>query len=86
MEAGPTLGSMNPIALIETTAAARSAVLGALATDPVVPSPTAGSAASRPTWRSASSMLAKVQRLAKTGLGRPASARSSTRRESGTVA
>ena len=28
---------MNPIALIEATAAGRSAVLGALATDPVVP-------------------------------------------------
>ena len=31
-------GPMNPIALIEATAAARSAVLGALATDPVGPS------------------------------------------------
>ncbi len=29
--------SMNPIALIETAAAARSTVLGALATDPVPP-------------------------------------------------
>jgi len=28
---------MNPIALIEVTAASRSGVLGALATDPVVP-------------------------------------------------
>ena len=31
---------MNPIALIETTAAARSSVLGALAKDPVVRSRT----------------------------------------------
>jgi hypothetical protein len=31
-----TLGFMNPIALIEVTGAARSAALGALATDPVV--------------------------------------------------
>jgi hypothetical protein len=30
-----TLGFMNPIALIEATAAGRCAVLGALATDPV---------------------------------------------------
>jgi len=32
-----TLGSMNPIALVETTTATRRAVLGALATDPVLP-------------------------------------------------
>jgi hypothetical protein len=55
---------MNPIALIETSAAARRAVLGALATDPVVPSRTAGTAASRTKWRSASSMLAAIQGLA----------------------
>jgi hypothetical protein len=30
---------MNPIALVEVTTATRSAVLGALATDRVVPSP-----------------------------------------------
>jgi hypothetical protein len=54
---------MNPIALIEATAASRSAVQGALATDPVAPSPTATTAASRPKRRSASSMLAAVKRL-----------------------
>ena len=63
METGAKVAYMNPIALIEATAAARSAVLGALATHPVVPSRTAGTAASRPKWRSASSMLAAVQRL-----------------------
>lgn len=36
MEPRAILGPMNPIALVETTAAARTAVLGALATDPVV--------------------------------------------------
>jgi hypothetical protein len=45
MEASATLGAMNPIALIEATASARSAVLGALATDPVVASRTADTAA-----------------------------------------
>jgi hypothetical protein len=35
---------MNPIALIEATATARSAMLGALATDPVVPGRKAGTA------------------------------------------
>jgi hypothetical protein len=35
------LGSMNPIAFIEATAAARSAALGALATDPIDPDRTA---------------------------------------------
>src|ERR671925_27012 len=42
MKARAKLGSMNPIALIEVTAAARSGMLGALATDPVPPSRTAG--------------------------------------------
>jgi hypothetical protein len=37
MKMGATLAYMNPIALIEATAAARNVVLGALATDPVVP-------------------------------------------------
>ena len=54
---------MNPIALIEANAAARRAMQGALATDPVAPSRTAGTPASRPKWRSAPSMLAAVQRL-----------------------
>jgi hypothetical protein len=31
-----TLASMNPLALMEATAAVRSGVLGAMATDPVV--------------------------------------------------
>jgi hypothetical protein len=51
---------MNPIALIEAPAAARNAVLGALATDPVVPSGTAGTAVSRPMWRSASSVPVRL--------------------------
>lgn len=51
-------GSMNAIALMEVTAASRSAVLGALATDPVVPSPARGTPVSRPRRRSASSRLA----------------------------
>jgi hypothetical protein len=54
---------MNPIALIEATAASRSAVLGALATDPAVPSRAAATAASRAKWRSPLSMLAALQRL-----------------------
>ena len=54
---------MNPIALIEATAAARSAVLGALATHPVVTSRTAGNPGVSPNARSASSMLAAVQRF-----------------------
>jgi len=45
-------GLMNPIALMETTAAARSGVLGALATDPVTPRRTAGMPAPRPLLRS----------------------------------
>jgi hypothetical protein len=52
----------NPIALIEATASSRSAVVGALATDPVVPSRTADTTLARPKWRSASSMLAAVRR------------------------
>jgi hypothetical protein len=52
MYAGATLGPMNPIALVEATAAARSAVLGALATDLVVPGRRAGTAAaSNGKWR-----------------------------------
>jgi hypothetical protein len=51
---------MNPIALIEVTAVARSAVLGALATDPVVR--TTGTAATRPKWRSASRGVPRSQR------------------------
>jgi hypothetical protein len=47
-----TLGYMNPIALIEAPAGARRAVLGALATDPVVPSRTAATPASQPNRRS----------------------------------
>jgi hypothetical protein len=46
--AGSDTGSMNPIALIEATAAARSAVSGALATDPVVPGGRAGPAVYQP--------------------------------------
>jgi hypothetical protein len=37
MQPRATLGSMNPITLIEASAASRTAVRGALATDPVVP-------------------------------------------------
>jgi hypothetical protein len=59
----PTLDSMNPLALIEATAAARTAVQGALATDPVVPNPTARRARSRAKRPSISTMLAAVQRL-----------------------
>jgi hypothetical protein len=57
-----TLPFMNPIALIEAAVAARRATLGARATDSVVGSRTARSAASRLKWRSASSVLAAVQR------------------------
>ena len=59
-----TLASMNPIALIEVTAAARRTLRGALPTDPVVPNRTTGTAAPRRNWRSASSMLAAVRRMA----------------------
>jgi hypothetical protein len=41
MKTRATLGTMNPIALIEATAASRGAMQGALATDPVAPSPQA---------------------------------------------
>jgi hypothetical protein len=59
--------SMNPIALTEATAASRSAVQGALATDPVAPSPTAAkTTTSRHKRRSASRMLAAVRRLSPT--------------------
>ena len=58
-----TLGSMNPIALIEATAASRSAVQGALATDPVAPSPTASTAASHRKRRPLSTLLAAVRHL-----------------------
>jgi hypothetical protein len=58
--------SMNPIALTEATAASRSAVQGALATDPVAPSPTAATTTSRPKRRSALRMLAAVRRLSPT--------------------
>lgn len=58
-----TLGSMNPIALIEATAASRSAVQGALATDPVAPSPTTATPASRRKPRSLSTLLAAVRHL-----------------------
>ena len=51
---------MNPIALVETIGVTRFAVLGALATDAVVPSRT--TPASRRTRRSASSVLAAVRR------------------------
>ena len=57
-----TLGSMNPIALIEATAASRSAVQGALATDPVAPIPTAATDASHPKRRPLS-LLAAVRHL-----------------------
>jgi hypothetical protein len=63
MDARATLGSMNPIALIEATAASRSAVLGALATDPVVPSRPGRSPASRPRRRPVSAILAEVSWL-----------------------
>jgi hypothetical protein len=63
METRATLGSMNPIALIEATAASRSAVQGALATDPVAPSPTAAAAASHRKRRSLSTLLAAVGHL-----------------------
>jgi hypothetical protein len=39
---------MNPIALTEATGATRTGVLGALATDPVIPSRTADTHVSRP--------------------------------------
>jgi hypothetical protein len=60
-ESNPSL--MNPIALIEATAASRSAVQGALATDPVAPSPTAATAASHRKRRSLSTLLAAVRHL-----------------------
>jgi hypothetical protein len=52
---------MNPIALIDAPAAAGRAVLGALATDPVVPSRTAATA-SRPNRRSARRLAAADRR------------------------
>ena len=54
MKTRATLGSMNPIALIEATAAARGAALGALATDPVAPGRTPATPASRANRRSVS--------------------------------
>ena len=56
-------GSMNPIALIEATAVSRSAVQGALATDPVAPNPTAATDASHPKRRPLSMLLAAVRNL-----------------------
>ena len=85
-----TLACMNPIALIEVTTAARRTLRGALPKDPVVPDRTTGTAAPRRMWRSASSMLAAVRRMAllrhdRSGHERLASTSASQRTASGSA-
>lgn len=85
-----TLAPMSPTALIEVTTAARRTLRGALPTDPVVADRTTGTAAPRRKWRSASSMLAAVRRMAllrhdRSGHKRLATASGSQRTASGSA-
>jgi hypothetical protein len=63
MQSRWTLGSMNPIALIQATAATRNATLGALATDPVARRRTSEPVAVRRKLRSAAFFPAALRRV-----------------------